>query len=175
MSHTNGSPLTRRSAVLGLASAALASAALPAAPANGDFVLELLPSLRSRSAKSGIKFGCAGAAPIAHPDAIMLEKMSTEANIYIPEGHLKWDITEPRPNEFNFEGSDSIADYAARHDMIMHGHTLVWYAANPDWVSQLATARDAKAALERHVDTLEKTILEVARSHEQMSAEAASA
>jgi endo-1,4-beta-xylanase len=156
MGDANGKALTRRSAVLGLASAAIVSVAPTAtsAAANGDFALELLPALRSRSAASGIKFGCAGAAPIVHTDAIMLEKMSTEASIFIPEGHLKWEHTEPRPNEFNFEGPDSIVDYAARHDMIMHGHTLVWYAANPDWVSQLATARDAKAALERHIGTL---------------------
>src|SRR5712692_5307656 len=155
MSHAR-SPLTRRSALLGLAGAALASAAPTAtrAQTKADFALELLPSLRSRSSKSGIKFGCAGAAPIVHPDAIMLEKMATEASIFIPEGHLKWEHTEPRPNEFNFAGPDSVVDYAARHDMIMHGHTLVWYAAIPDWVSQLATAKDATAALERHIGTL---------------------
>jgi endo-1,4-beta-xylanase len=156
MSDSSGSSLTRRSAVLGLAGAAIASAAGAAksAPTAGDFALELEPSLRSRSSKSGIKFGCAGAAPIVHPDPIMLEKMSTEANIFIPEGHLKWDHTEPRPNEFDFAGPDSIVDYAARRDMIMHGHTLVWYAAIPDWVSRLATAKDATVALERHIGTL---------------------
>ena len=45
-------------------------------------------------------------------------------------------------------------DFGARHDMIMHGHTLVWYAAIPDWVAQLATAKEARAALERHIGTL---------------------
>jgi endo-1,4-beta-xylanase len=156
MCDASGKALTRRSAMLGLASAAVVAAAptATAVPPDGDFALELLPPLRSRSAASGIKFGCAGAAPIVHPDAIMLEKMATEANIFIPEGHLKWEHTEPRPNEFDFAGPDSIVDYAARHDMIMHGHTLVWYAAIPDWVSQIATARDARAALERHIGTL---------------------
>src|ERR1700687_4609703 len=156
MSDASANALTRRSAMLGMASAAIAAGAPRArsAPGDGEFALELLPPLRSRSAASGIKFGCAGAAPIVHPDAIMLEKMATEANIFIPEGHLKWEHTEPRPNEFDFAGPDSIVDYAARHDMIMHGHTLVWYEAIPHWVSQIATARDAKVALERHIGTL---------------------
>jgi endo-1,4-beta-xylanase len=145
--------VTRRSAVLGLASIAMASAAR-SVPAQADFALELLPSLRSRSQASGIKFGCAGAAPIVQGDAILQEKIATEANIFIPEGHLKWEFTEPRPNEFDFEGPDSIVDFAARHDMIMHGHTLVWYAAIPDWVSRIATATDARRALERHIGTL---------------------
>jgi endo-1,4-beta-xylanase len=143
-------PITRRSAVLGLAGAALAAAV----PARADFALELLPPLRSRSARSGIKFGCAGAAPIVQADAILQEKIATEADIFIPEAHLKWEFTEPRPNEFDFAASDSIADFARRHDMIMHGHTLVWYAAIPDWVAKIPSALEARRALERHIEKL---------------------
>jgi endo-1,4-beta-xylanase len=153
MRHAGREPPTRRSAVLGLTSVAVA-AATRTVPAQADFALELLPPLRSRAQASGIKFGCAGAAPIVQQDAVLQEKIASEANIFIPEGHLKWEFTEPRPNEFNFEGPDSIVDFAARHDMIMHGHTLVWYAAIPDWVARLATAKDARAALERHIGTL---------------------
>lgn len=153
MRHAGSEPPTRRRTVLGLASIAIASAAR-SVPAQADFALELLPPLRSRSQASRIRFGCAGAAPIVQPDPILLEKIATEANIFIPEGHLKWEFTEPRPNEFDFEGPDSIVDFAARHDMIMHGHTLVWYAAIPDWVPLIATATEARAALERHIGTL---------------------
>ena len=144
---------TRRHAALGLASLAAATIARTA-PAQADFALELKPSLRSHAGTSGRKFGCAGAAPIFQKDGILLEKMATEANIFIPEAHLKWEFTEPQPNAFDFAGPDSIVDFAARHDMIMHGHTLVWYAAIPDWVQRLATATDAHAALERHIGTL---------------------
>jgi endo-1,4-beta-xylanase len=147
--------LTRRTALLGLASAAVVTAApRTTAQPGGDFALELLPPLRSRSQASGIKFGCAAAAPSVNSDPILLEKMSTEANIFVPEGNLKWAETEPRPNEFDFAGPDSVVDYTARHDMIMHGHTLVWYAAIPDWVARLDSAKDARAALERHIGTL---------------------
>ncbi len=142
---------TRRSALLGLASITAATVAC-GAPAQADFALELEPSLRSRA--GGSKFGCAAAAPIVQEDAILQEKIATEANIFIPEAHLKWQFTEPRPNDFDFAAADSVDDFAKRHDMVMHGHTLVWYAAIPDWVSRLATPRDAQAALERHIATL---------------------
>ncbi len=146
--------LSRRSAVLGLASFGIGSgAALHARTAQADFDLELTPSLRSRSRVSGIKFGCAGAAPRIQPDRILLEKYATEANIFVPESALKWDQTEPRPGEFNFDDGDSIAAFAARNDMLVHGHTLVWYAAIPPWVSQIATGQEAQAALERHITT----------------------
>lgn len=141
--------------VLGLASAALGSPAVigQPVPAAADFELELAPTLRSRSQVSGIKFGCAGAAPNVQPDHILLEKFATEANIFVPEGALKWNQTEPRPGEFDFSEGDSIAAFATRNEMLVHGHTLVWHAAIPQWVSQLTKAQDAKAALERHIVT----------------------
>jgi endo-1,4-beta-xylanase len=147
--------VTRRAAVLALASAtlgAVASSTMPR-PARADFDLELAPPLRTRSRTSGIKFGCAGAAPSVQTDRILLEKIAAEANIFVPEGSLKWDQTEPRPGEFNFSEADSVAAFAARNDMMVHGHTLVWYTAIPPWVAQLTTSKDAQAALERHIAT----------------------
>jgi len=147
--------ITRRAATLGLASAALGTMAAGTSlkPAHADFDLELASPLRSHSRVSGIKFGCASAAPSVQTDRVLLEKIATEADIFVPEGALKWDQTEPRPGEFNFAEGDSIAAFAARNDMLVHGHTLVWYTAIPPWVSQLGTAKDAQAALERHIGT----------------------
>ena len=71
-----------------------------------------------------------------------------------PETSLKWDRTEPRPGEFNFAEGDSIAAFATRNDMLVHGHTLVWYAAIPAHGSlRLQPVQEAKAALERHITT----------------------
>ena len=146
---------TRREAILKLAGAALAAPALIAGrrAAAAGFELELAPPLRSHARVSGINYGCAGAAPNVQPDHVLLEKFATEANIFVPEGALKWNETEPRPGEFNFAEGDSIAAFAERNDMLVHGHTLVWHAAIPEWVSQLSTAQGARAALERHIAT----------------------
>lgn len=146
---------TRRSTIQGLASFALAAPAVLPRPlvADAEFDLESAPPLRSNSRLSGIKYGCAGAAPDVQPDRVLLEKFAVEADIFVPEGALKWIATEPQPGKFDFADGDSIAAFAARHGMLLHGHTLVWYAAIPDWVSRLATADDARAALERHIVT----------------------
>ena len=146
--------LTRRSAMLGLASFGIGSPAFIARPVAAAGVdLALAPPLRSHSPTSGIKYGCAGASPSVQKDHILLEKFAIEANIFAPEGALKWDMTEPQPGVFDFSQGDSIAAFAARHGMSVHGHTLVWYAAIPQWVSQLATAHETTAALERHIAT----------------------
>jgi endo-1,4-beta-xylanase len=149
------SAMTRRFALRGVAGGAMTTVmgALACAPAGADFVLELEPPLRRRAKPSGIQYGCAGSPPTIQKDAIALETMASEAGIFVSEGCLKWDQTEPFPGTFNFDDGDSMLDFAERHGMTMHGHTLVWYAANPPWVSQLANAREARAALERHIGT----------------------
>jgi endo-1,4-beta-xylanase len=154
MRHKVGKPFTRRSVILGLANTGIAWAAAPCERTLADLALKQLPPLRRWAHASGIKFGCAAHAPRMGSDEILLRKIATEANIFIPEVHLKWDFTEPAPNEFDFGASDSIADFAARHGMIMHGHTLVWYRQLPDWVTKISTAREARLALERHIATL---------------------
>jgi len=154
MTRTMQHALSRRSAVLKLASFAAAPAiAMRPVSAQSDFRLELEPPLRSRSRVSGIKFGCAGGAPNVQPDRILLEKFAIEADIFVPEGSLKWETTEPQPDVFDFSEGDSIAAFATRNDMLVHGHTLVWYAAIPQWVAQLTTGQAARAALERHIST----------------------
>ncbi len=146
--------LTRRSAILGFAGATLAGTALaPPLGARAAFNLELEPPLRNHTRTSGIRYGCAGAAPNVQSDRILLEKFAIEANIFVPESSLKWNATEPLPGKFDFSEGDSIATFAARNAMLMHGHTLVWYTAIPDWVANLTTGQEAQAALERHIST----------------------
>lgn len=111
------------------------------------------PPLRSHTRVSGIRYGCAGAAPNVQPDRTLLAKFAVEANIFVPEGALKWAATEPQPGRFDFSQGDGIAAFAARHGMLIHGHTLVWYAAIPQWVAQLTNAAAARTALERHITT----------------------
>jgi endo-1,4-beta-xylanase len=144
-------PLTRRSAALAFASA-IASTVVPVA--HAAHAVERLQPLRRLGGRSGLRFGCAGAAPSKHPDPILLEKIAKEASIFVPEVHLKWGVTEPHANIFDFGAADSIADFASRHGMVMHGHTLVWHVALPGWVANISSARDARIALERHITML---------------------
>jgi endo-1,4-beta-xylanase len=113
--------------MMNFASLALAAPALvtPPVSAKCDLDLEQQPPLRSHTRASGIKYGCAGHAPIVLSDHILFEKFATEANIFVPEGALKWSPTEQQPGQFDFSEGDSIADFATRNDMLIHGHTLV--------------------------------------------------
>jgi len=121
---------------------------------KADIGLENAIPLRQRTTTSGVRYGCASAAPSVQPDITLLDKIRTEANIFVPEGSLKWIVTEPQPGQFDFLQGDSIAVFARRNGMLVHGHTLVWHAAIPTWVSQLVAPASARMALGRHIGTL---------------------
>ena len=65
-----------------------------------------------------------------------------EFNLVTPEYVLKFDSTEPQRNDFNFKEGDIIVDFAKSHHMKIRGHTLVWYAALPSWLTGAKYSKD---------------------------------
>jgi endo-1,4-beta-xylanase len=60
--------------------------------------------------------------------------LSTEFNSVTPESAMKFDRVCWQRNSFNFSAADYIVDFAAKHGQRVHGHTLVWQHALPDWL-----------------------------------------
>lgn len=56
------------------------------------------------------------------------------------ENALKWQFTEPQPNQYTFEEGDALVKLAAQNKLVVHGHALVWAEANPRWVTTMPTA-----------------------------------
>ena len=149
--------LTRREALAGGA-AALASSQLHA-KANSPQSLDAL------ARKSGRRFGAAVSwsppsadrGSFANPAyARILER---ECGLLVPENELKWQWTRRQgPNQFDFRAMDAIADYAARHNFKLRGHTLFWTPSNwyPKWLEdyQFKSRADAERLLVHHVQTV---------------------
>ena len=75
------------------------------------------------------------------------------------ENALKWQFSEPAQGVYDFHEADALVDLAQRHNMVVHGHTLVFGEANPAWVTNLPVATDAdKAAVQtvmtEHITTV---------------------
>jgi endo-1,4-beta-xylanase len=56
-------------------------------------------------------------------------------NSLTAENQLKWDAVHPAQAAYNFTGSDGHDAFAQANGMAMHGHTLVWHAALPTWLT----------------------------------------
>jgi len=80
--------------------------------------------------------------------------MVSEFSSLTAENEMKWQSTEPQPNQFNFAQADRIVDFAEQNAMRVRGHTLVWHSQLPGWVSELTTPEAVRSAMLNHINTL---------------------
>ena len=147
--------LTRRQTLAGGA-ALVASSQLNAAPRA--------ESLDALARRSGRRFGSAVAWTPPRIDAgsftnpAYAQILQRECSVLVPENQLKWQWISRSPDAFDFVAFDAIADYAARHNFSLRGHTLFWTPAKwyPKWLAdtQFKSAAEAGALLVNHVQTV---------------------
>jgi endo-1,4-beta-xylanase len=69
-----------------------------------------------------------------------------------PESGLYWSDLRPTRQQFKFDIPDSVLAFAEANGMTMRGHTLVWYAAMPDWTKDIRGAAEAERELTTHIE-----------------------
>lgn len=97
--------------------------------------------LAKEARRVGMLFGCAVRADQIFADKDFQALILAECGEISPELELKWAYLEPAQGQFNFSGADALADFAGRHNLALHGHTLLWDQSIPAWAKQ-ALARD---------------------------------
>ena len=117
--------MTRRALMAQVAAASMAAPAF-ARPEH---------SLRALAAAKGIRFGTA-TANYELRDADFARLLPRQAALLVAEYENKRKALEPLPEQYDFTDADTLVDYARSKGLAFRGHTLVWYAANPDWLPQ---------------------------------------
>lgn len=108
-------------------------------------------------------FGAALYLPDLDADPRLGAAIAAHCQRVTPVNELKWTSSRPARGVFDFAASDRIADFARDKGLAMHGHTLLWYAENPDWVSALSPA-EAERVMADHIRTVMLRYQDVARS-----------
>ncbi len=72
-------------------------------------------------------------------------------NMVVLENAMKFDATEPRRNQFNYN-ADGVVSFAQNNNMKVRGHTLTWHGQNPDWVADAINAK--KTASEKRQEAI---------------------
>ncbi len=111
-------------------------------------------TIRELADKNNFHFGAAVyTTHLDHPEHV--ETLSREFNMLTPENEAKFCEIQPKRGQFYFGKLDRLVDFATQHDMVVHGHTLVWHQCMPNW---LATAKfdreEAIKVLRQHIYTL---------------------
>lgn len=157
-SASGGAPATGIGTSGGRSTVALGGARIVArsvvdAPMSGVAGAQSLITLKDAAAVRHLWIGAALASHMAD-DADYYSVAASEFNYLTPENEMKWSVTEPSPNTFNFAGGDQLVAFAQAHQMRVKGHTLVWHSQLPSWVQALSTADEVRRAMTNHIQTV---------------------
>lgn len=122
--------ISRRTALAG------GIAALSAPACAQDF-----RTLRGLAAAKGLIYGAETATyDIGFPDFAAL--LPREASLLVPGYEMKRKEIEKVRGQLDFSVLDRLFAFARAHGMLVRGHPLVWYFANPPWLADALAGRD---------------------------------
>lgn len=111
-------------------------------------------SLRHLAEQNGIHIGAAVYA--SHlDDPAHQQVLSQQFNMLTPEHEAKACMVQPAQAQFDFRNVDTLVAFAEEHDMVVHGHTLLWHQCMPEWLASGQFSRDEAIQLLRdHIMTV---------------------
>jgi endo-1,4-beta-xylanase len=132
----------------------------PVAPAPALPAAKPVDPLENATLKSAFKFPV-GAAVVKEllDDPLYANTLIKEFSSLSSESNFKFGSLHPSENKYTFEKADAIVAFAQKHNMRVHGHTLLWAhdGNEPQWIKDYQG--DAKAwdkLLKDHITTVLK-------------------
>ncbi|WFE65504.1 endo-1,4-beta-xylanase [Micromonospora sp. WMMD714] len=94
-------------------------------------------TLGAAAAETGRYFGAAVAVNRLS-DSGYVGILNREFTSVTAENEMKWDATEPSPNQFTYTSGDKLVSHAEAHGMRVRGHALAWHQQQPRWTAVLS-------------------------------------
>ena len=83
------------------------------------------------------------------------EILVREFNNLTAEYEMKMKIMYPSQGNYDFTAADAIVDYGIANNMDIHGHTLIWHNATPDWVENFSgTNQEFETMIKDYITTV---------------------
>jgi len=81
--------------------------------------------------------------------------LESEFNGVVAENVMKWGRLSAQRGIYDFSQADALMEFAARHQMAVRGHTLVWDLQLPEWLTLSRLSPDEyRAILKEHITTV---------------------
>jgi endo-1,4-beta-xylanase len=123
-----------------------------------DFAVYQGLSLKQRAVNKGLIYGVASTKSYLSSDAQYAAAIVDNCGMLVPEWEFKWtagNVTlRPDAENFDFTAADWIANFAATHNLLLRGHTLVWHESLPNWFKETVYRRNAGLLLKNHIQTV---------------------
>ena len=114
---------------------------------------ETTPPLKELGRQKGILVGAAILNRM-FGEPVACQQILRDCSILTSVGEMKWDSLRPSEDGFHFAGADAFVQFAEQNRIAVHGHTLLWYQALPQWFSAVVNERNASDHMTRHIQTV---------------------
>jgi endo-1,4-beta-xylanase len=91
---------------------------------------------------------------IEEKDAAADALIKQQFNAVTPENIMKAEIIEPAWNKFNFDLADKLVAYAAKNNIKVNAHNLIWHSQLPAFMRHMQDADSVKQYFENHITTV---------------------
>jgi endo-1,4-beta-xylanase len=124
---------------------------------NRNFTVSEGLSLKQRAANKGIIYGSTSRKIALLNDEQYAAAIVENCGLLVPEWEFKWTAgnvrLRPDAETFDFIAADWMANFAAKHNLLLRGHTLVWHLSLPPWFEETINSKNAAPLLENHIQT----------------------
>lgn len=93
---------------------------------------------------------------IEETDSVMAAIIGNDFNSITAENIMKSVHMHPQKDTFNFEMADKFVALGEKHDMFIHGHTLIWHSQLSSWFYQIEDSLEFASVTEKHVKDITK-------------------
>ena len=90
---------------------------------------------------------------IEEKDAAADALIKQQFNAVTPENIMKAEIIQPGWDKYNFELADKLVAYAAKNNIKVNAHTLIWHSQLPAFMRRMQSADSVKQYIENHITT----------------------
>jgi endo-1,4-beta-xylanase len=121
---------------------------------SNNITAQSLPSLK-QTFKNDFLIGVAiNAQQIEEKDTAADRVIKQQFNAVTPENIMKAEIIEPAWNKFNFDEADKLVAFAAKNNIKVNAHNLIWHSQLPAFVHHMQSADSVKQYFEHHITTV---------------------
>lgn len=77
-----------------------------------------------------------------------------EFNSITAENVMKSMFVQPEKGKYDFGLTDKFVAYGEKHNMFIHGHTLIWHSQLAPWMEKIKDSSEMKAFMQDHINTV---------------------
>jgi endo-1,4-beta-xylanase len=91
---------------------------------------------------------------IEEKDTTAARVIAQQFNAVTPENIMKAEIIQPGWNTYNFELADKLVAYAAKNNIKINAHNLIWHSQLPVFMTHMQSADSVRKYFENHITTV---------------------